>query len=722
MNSYNLIIIGIFYLIGLFSSAVFEFPLFEPSVTKWLIINSIILSLTLICAFIIPKYWRIMPRGKIWFIGGIIAILAVIYFQLRVPKLAVNDISQILIKNNIDSEIVTVKGKILDQPQLNQNNKIKFILQVNQVKRQLDNQETEFEKIEGKTYVTLPLLQGNGLYTNKNIEVTGVLYLPKKSLNPGAFDFQYYLAQRGVFSGISGISSNINLQEKEPIFALWKLRKRIVKAQVKALESPRGELLSSIVLGRHSVDLPYYIRDLFINSGLAHILAASGFHVTLLLGIILKLTQGFSSKKQFIIAITTLIFYITLTGGQASVCRAALMGGATLLGLVTQRKVNSLGALFTAGILLLIINPLWIWDLGFQLSFLATLGLILSASAIEKKLDFLFPVIASPLAVSLSATLWVFPLIIYTFKTFPLYGILVNVVTTPFVIIISLGGMISGFIALIYPVGGAFIAQFLYYPIDFLIKIVTFFYELPYSKLALGKFPFIFILIIYGIFIFTYVNPWLQKKLIFVFLLISTLIITPIFYKNTNLLQVTIFHTNEPNVMIQNLGENILISQQNYASLNYAISPFFHDQGINNLKTVVNLDQNSLINNMPIKEEITASKSITIESKKIKLNFLTDKILDLNLNDKNWLFLFNLEENLTINHSYDVLIWWGNNIKLELIKKINPKIAIAVSDKIDQTIENYLKNQQINLYTTQKDGAIQWQEKIGFQNTLMMED
>ncbi len=717
MAHYNFIILGFFYVIGLFSTAIFGFPSFETSLNKWLIIISIILTFNIISALTIPRYWRLIPRGKIWLLGGIIAILAVIYFQFRVPHLEINDISQILIKDNISSEIVTIKGKILDQPQLNQKNKIKFILAVNQVKKE---QEKEFQNVSGKTYVTLPLLQGNGLYIGKKIEITGILYLPKTSSNPGAFDFQYYLAQKGVFSGISGKNSIINLKEKEPIFALYKLRKRIVQAQLKALESPLGQLVSSVVLGRSAVDLPYQIRDLFINSGLAHVLAASGFHVALLLGVILKLTKRFSSNNQLIIGVITLIFYISLTGLQASVCRAALMGGASLLGLVNERKVKPLGSLFLSGILLLIINPLWLWDLGFQLSFLATLGLILSASKIEKKLDFIFPVIASPLAICLSATLWVFPLIIYTFKTFPIYSIVVNLIADPFIIIISLGGMLSAFLALFFPSIGTLIAQLLYYPTDFLIKIIQFFNALPYSNFALGQIPLILMLIIYFIYTLTYLNQWLKQRLSISILLTLTLIIVPILSKNNTLIQVTIFDTNQPNIMIQNKGDNLLITQENYDDLAYTILPFLDSQGVNNINNLIKLDQTtSLINNyLAINQEIKLTKNQNITSKAINLNFSHNKMLQLNINNQNWLFLFNLDQNFTINNPSEVLIWWGNNINLELIKKIKPKIAIAVANQINKNIEKYLINNQIKLYLTQEDGAIQWQEKTGFQSTL----
>lgn len=707
------ILFGIFYLIGLFCTSIFDLSSFSPSLNKWLIIITIISSITIISFLILPKYWRFMPNFKIWLMGGLIAILGVIYFQFRIPTPQINDLSNIIKKDNLVGEILTVKGKIVDQPQLNQNQKIRFILAVDQLKKP---QAKKINKVTGKTYVTLPLLQGNGLYIGRNIEITGKLYLPKKLTNPGAFDFQYYLAQKGVFSGISGQNSVINLQEKEPIFTFYKVRKRIVQAQLKALESPLGQLVSSIVLGKNAVDLPPKIKDLFINNGLAHVLAASGFHVALLLGVILKLTKRFSGKNQLIIGLISLLFYLGLTGLQASVCRATLMGLGTLLGLVNDRKVNPLGSLFVSAILLLIINPLWIWDLGFQLSFLATLGLILSAEKIENKLDFLYPVIANPLAVSISANIWVFPLIIYTFKTFPIYSILVNLIADPLIIIISLGGMLSAFCTLFLPSLGTFIAQLLYYPSHFLVKIIEFFDSLPYRNLALGEIPLSLMLIIYLIFILTYLNQWLNQRLYLSILLIFTLISLPLIYQNYTLTQITIFDTKQPNITIQNKGDQFLITQGNYTDLVYTILPFLKSQGINKINTLILLnDQVSLINNyVKIDNLINLTKSQTLSSENLKLNFSNQHTLNLNFNEEKWLFLLKSDPNLTINNDADILIWWQDHFNQELIQKINPKIAIAVNSEPKQNLKTLLKKQNIKLYLTTEDGAIQWQEKTGF--------
>ena len=171
--------------------------------------------------------------------------------------------------------------------------------------------------------------------------------------------------------------------------SVYWLRKRVIQTHVRYLNIPHGTLVSAMVIGSRGVDLSFDIQDSFRDAGLAHILAASGFHVSLLLGFVLWLTKKLSSGWRLSLGIISLLFYLTLTGFYPSVLRASFMGLGVLIALLDDnRRVNIFASLFLTGFILLLINPLWIWDLGFQLSFLATFGLIVTLPAIVSRLDF----------------------------------------------------------------------------------------------------------------------------------------------------------------------------------------------------------------------------------------------------------------------------------------------------------------------------------------------
>ncbi|MEM9276921.1 MAG: ComEC/Rec2 family competence protein, partial [Cyanobacteria bacterium P01_F01_bin.143] len=529
--------------------------------------------LYIISSFVVSKYLRI--KQKTWLIAYAIAFLAVIYFQLRIPAPQVDDISYQITPEK--SQLVWVSGKVINEPRLSSNQKLKFQLQAEKVKL-LNKEELTLENtVSGKLYVIVPLLPENKIYSGEIIKVKGILYQPRSPNNPGAFDFKTYLYRQGIFAGLKGLEIKPNNIPSAPKFGWWQLRRRIIRAQIKGLGSPLGQLLSSVVLGRRAVDLPEDIRNLFITAGLAHILAASGFHVSLLLGVILKLTNSLSAKSRLIIGDLILLIYVFLTGFSPSIIRAGLMGLAVLIATAMGGKVKPQGALLVSAIIILLVNPLWIWSLSFQLSFLATLGLLVTAPVIEKKLDWIPATIAIAIAFPLAAIIWTLPLITYYFNSISTYSILVNIITTPLVTIISLGGMISAFVALIFPLLGSLLSWTLLYPILTLIGILKFVTNLPGSVFAIGKISLVTLILIYLVICLVWINQKLQKYWHYLLLSVLALITIPIIYSHFNLVQVTILATKPtPIIVIQDRGKTIVIknSKIKATSLKYNLLPF----------------------------------------------------------------------------------------------------------------------------------------------------
>ncbi|NEQ29203.1 MAG: DUF4131 domain-containing protein, partial [Microcoleus sp. SIO2G3] len=174
------------------------------------------LILGIITAGIVPRLWRAAPRSRWWLAAGLVACLAVFYFQFRTPQPIASDISHWV--NKIPQ--VQVRGEIDSTPRLTRSQKIQFWLKANQVKT---SDRTEF--VTGKLYVTVPLLQGTGLYPGQSVTASGFLYDPKPAANPGGFNFQAYLKQEGGFAGLSGRS--IAPQPGTPPL-MWSVRQRML--------------------------------------------------------------------------------------------------------------------------------------------------------------------------------------------------------------------------------------------------------------------------------------------------------------------------------------------------------------------------------------------------------------------------------------------------------------------------------------------------------------
>ena len=188
------------------------------------------------------------------------------------------------------------------------------------------------------------------------------------------------------------------------------------------------------------------------------------------------------------------------------------MGFGALIALVLRRKRKPLNLVLAAATLLLLINPLWIWDLGFELSFLATLGLIVTVPPLIKRLDWLPPAIASLVAVQIATYLWTLPLTLHVFSVVAPYSIVVNILTTPLISIISIGGILSAFTALIWPLAGSGLAWLLYYPTQIVIASVQFFCQLPGNSVTVSTVSVLQLSMLYGLMGLVWLQPWWQRR------------------------------------------------------------------------------------------------------------------------------------------------------------------------------------------------------------------
>ncbi|MEG4057249.1 MULTISPECIES: ComEC/Rec2 family competence protein [unclassified Microcoleus] len=601
-----------------------------------------------------------LPRAKgVWAVAGLVAFLASIYFAVRSPQPAVDDISKLIPAGGNTQEVaVTVRGRVVSTPRLTRSGRSQFWLETDLVS-EINGGEggaVVNRSVSGKLYVTVPVLQATGLYADNTIAVVGSLYKPQPPSNPGAFDFQAYLAREGAFVGLKGRQidwtrekaiadvNRVNSQTAaflEPSgmqpSKIQAMRQRIVRSQLSQLNVPEGPLISAIALGKQAVDLPYNIRDYFVQAGLAHAIAASGTQVSMVLALVIGLTRRFSKQLQFSFGVGALFLLVGLTGFEASVCRAALMGFGTLFALVLSRQVKPLGLLLIAATILLLVNPLWIWDLGFQLSFLATLGLIVTTPPLMAKLDWMPPAIASIIVVPIAASVWVLPLLLYVFSVVSPYSILVNIIAAPLLWILSIGGMVSALAGLLFPPAGSVLAQLLDYPAKGLIAIAEYFSQLPGNSVAVGQVSVFQLIALYSLICWVWIGgssatsnvrdvtdrkrkeekrrkpeavrgknqekgkgkkgksrvialPVFSAAWILPLALVAgiSIIVLPAWHVQASLFQVTLLATSgEPVLVIQDRGKVALINSGDENTVRFTVLPFLQQQGVNSVNFAI---------------------------------------------------------------------------------------------------------------------------------------
>ena len=209
---------------------------------------------------------------------------------------------------------------------------------------------------------------------------------PETPFENEEFSYREYLATKKIFTLIS----YPRIVERSPasgfLPGLWlfRFRAHLIEVTAKIFPAPESGLITGIILGpRNNISDDLY--NAFRNSGTSHIIAISGFNIAILAALISAIClRAFGHWKGAITALIAITLYAMLVGGGASVVRASIMGGLVIMAQQIGRKQAGLNTLALTAFVMLMFNPMLLWDVGFQLSFFATLGLVWFASPFQE--------------------------------------------------------------------------------------------------------------------------------------------------------------------------------------------------------------------------------------------------------------------------------------------------------------------------------------------------
>jgi competence protein ComEC len=265
----------------------------------------------------------------------------------------------------------------------------------------------------------------------------------------------------------------VSVSESGSIFP--KIRNRILNFYGRNFPQPDASLIAGITLGAKT-SLPKDFWDSLIKTGTAHIVVASGMIVTFVAGFLMAVLVLFFKRKIAIpVCLAGIWFYSALSGFDAPIVRAAIMGSVAFSAQELGRLLNAYKALFLTGLIMLIIVPQWLTDIGFILSFVATLSLMVFEKKIEKFVKFLPGFFKEGLATSLAAQIGVAPILFVTFGQFNVFSPVINALvlwTIPPIMII---GAVSGILGVIFEPLGRFILYLAYPLTSWFIWIVIMF-------------------------------------------------------------------------------------------------------------------------------------------------------------------------------------------------------------------------------------------------------
>ena len=252
------------------------------------------------------------------------------------------------------------------------------------------------------------------------------------------------------------------------------------------LPEPESSLLSGILLGvkKH---LPEKFQDNLRKTGTLHIVVASGQNVSVVANFILATLCLFIVRRRAILlAVVAIVFYVFLAGGEPPVIRAGLMIGLAYLGELLGRAKQEFLSLFFVAFLMLFISPLLLFDIGFQLSFLATAGIFGFYPFLAKQKFFSLPLIGPALATTIAAQAGVAPVLLANFGQVSFLSPLVNALVSPVVPIAMVFGALIAVMGLISQALPQLIAWLTWPFLAYFIKTVDYFGRLDWANWQIG--------------------------------------------------------------------------------------------------------------------------------------------------------------------------------------------------------------------------------------------
>lgn len=442
-----------------------------------------LLALLPLAAFFL---WRDDHRVRLAAACGLFLLLGAGRLLLSVPRFDADDLA-----TYNDRGWATLQGTVAGEPDV-RGTYTNLRLRVDHL-----TLENASHTVGGLVLVRVPRYPEYGY--GDRLEVAGMLVTP-----PEFEDFSYkdYLARQGIHSMVR--RAQVTLLEGNGGSLFWRtlygFKARAQRVIAAILHEPQASLLTGILLGVET-GIPQDLMADFSATGTTHIIAISGFNFAIIAGMLSALgTRLFGRARSFYFALAGIVLYTLLIGASGAVVRAAVMGALYAWGVHLGRQTHALNSTLAAALLMTAWNPHWLWDLGFQLSFAATLGLVLFTDPLQRRfrglLERLLPKVwvepisaflNEALVVTTAAQITTLPIILYHFRQLSLVTLLTNLLVLPAQPAVMLWGGLATAAGLIWLPLGRILGWVAWLFLAFTIEMVKLTAALPHASVNLGR-------------------------------------------------------------------------------------------------------------------------------------------------------------------------------------------------------------------------------------------
>lgn len=421
---------------------------------------------------------------------GIIASLFILTFSLGIWRFGVADVPNPEIFESKLNQKAVFSGEIADEPNIKENSQQLVVLLVPQAKVLLSAG-----------------LEGNYEYGDK-IKFEGMLKKPQNFITDTGkvFDYINYLRKDGILYVMAYPEIEIvSRGHGNPLQrALFLVKEKFLEKINFAIKSPENLLMGGLILGERSA-FSRELRQDFVDTGTIHIVALSGYNVTIVADWFMKLFAFLPRNLAFGAGIFSIFLFVLMTGANSTAVRAGIMAALALFARATGRNYEAGRGLILAALVMILWNPfLLAFDVSFQLSFMATVAVIFLAPKIEKY--FLWVTknfgLREIVSVTVAAYIFVLPFILYKMGNFSLVALPANILVLPAVPPTMFFGFLSGLFGIIWrgfalPFG--IIAYLLLY---YELGVIRFLADFPLASFSVPYFPLTLTLFIYAYFVY----------------------------------------------------------------------------------------------------------------------------------------------------------------------------------------------------------------------------
>lgn len=376
------------------------------------------------------------------------------------------------------------------------------------------------------TGLVLARLAGRGDWRyGDRVTVQGELNTPPEDEE---FSYRDYLARQGIYAFMPGARASLIAPDQGSWLLAWvyAFRYRSLRSLYAIFPDPEAALLAGILLGIDQ-GIPESVTQAFQDSGTSHIIAISGFNISIVAGVFAVMFGRLLGKRRgALAALVAIALYTLVVGAGPTVMRAALMAGLAVFAAQVGRRGNGLNTLAMVAALMALANPNILWDVGFQLSFMATLGLVLYAGPLmegfarlagrflpEERARRLARPAGEYFLFTLAALFLVLPVSIYYFRRLPLAALLANPLVLPVQPALMILGGLAMLVGMVSQPLGQIVAYLAWPLAAYTIRMAEFWAGFKEAVLIFGQMSGWVVGLFYlTVFYLTFAKPWQRLR------------------------------------------------------------------------------------------------------------------------------------------------------------------------------------------------------------------